>query len=301
VGRAYWEHEPLNIVEVAPGRKPLRALIQMLGAARKAAGPVTALPEVTYVLPGAILDEANLARYRTVCGFSPAQGVPLIYPQMLTFPLVMQFMASEYCPWPAIGTVHLSNSIEQHEALAAGDILRVELQSGELLAHDKGQVYTLQLRIYRDERLVWQASQSLLRVGVKAPCGRPYEGALAAAPDLARQADFAVPAGIGRRYGRVSGDLNPIHLSALSARLLGFPRAIAHGMWTKARALAALLPQHPVARAGAAVDFKTPLLLPATASLWSVRKAGGALFEVRDGRGEKPHLRGEVHYSADPS
>ena len=45
---------------------------------------------------------------------------------------------------------------------------------------------------------------------------------------------------LGRRYAAISGDYNPIHLGALSAKLFGFKQAIAHGMWSKARCLAAL-------------------------------------------------------------
>ena len=40
----------------------------------------------------------------------------------------------------------------------------------------------------------------------------------------------------GRRYGAVSGDVNPIHLSAVTAKAFGFPSAIAHGMYTASRA-----------------------------------------------------------------
>lgn len=285
----------MKTIEVTSKRGPLGAMAQLLGAARKPPGPVTELPQITYVLPGARLDGEHLAKFRAICGFSAEQGVPLIYPQLLTFPLMMQFMASEYCPWPAMGTVHLANRIEQREALHAGDDLRVEMTTGELFAHDKGQVYTLELRILRDDKPVWQATQGLLRPGVKAPAGPAWTSSLAADAPLSRQADFEAPSDIGRRYGRVSGDINPIHLSAVSARLLGFRRAIAHGMWTKARALAALLPQRPVAAATVAVEFKTPLLLPATASLWVTRQEQDVQFEVRDGKGQKPHLRGQLH------
>ena len=285
----------MKIVEVSARRSALGSMAQLLGAARKPSGPVAALPQVTYVLPRTGLDGAHLAKYRAVCGFTPEQGVPLIYPQLLTFPLVMQFMASENCPWPAMGTVHLANRIEQREALKVGDALRVEMTTGELFAHDKGQVYTLELRILREGQLVWQATQSLLRVGVRAPAGPAWANSPGAAVALSRQADFEAPADIGRRYGRISGDLNPIHLSAISARLLGFKRAIAHGMWTKARALAAMLPAHPVAAASVTVEFKTPLLLPATPSLWLAGRHRDVHFEVRDSKGQKPHLRGQLH------
>jgi len=270
-------------------------MVHLLVAPKKPSGPVAQLQQVTYVIPRASLDGAHLAKYRAVCGFTPEQGVPLIYPQLLSFPLMMQFMASGHCPWPAVGTVHLANRIEQREALHVGDALRVEMSTGDLFAHDKGQVYTLELRILREGQLVWQATQSLLRVGVRAPAGPAWASSPGAAVALSRQADFEAPADIGRRYGRISGDLNPIHLSAVSARLLGFKRAIAHGMWTKARALAAALPLHTVAAASIAVEFKTPLLLPATPSLWLARRDQDVHFEVRDSKGQKPHLRGQLH------
>ncbi|MBK6559249.1 MAG: hypothetical protein IPG16_19290 [Comamonadaceae bacterium] len=63
-----------------------------------------------------------------------------------------------------------------------------------------------------------------------------------------------------------SGDMNPIHLSAPSAKLTDFRRAIAHGLWTKARALAAMLPRQPIGQAEVTVEFKTPLYLPGRAS-----------------------------------
>ena len=72
-------------------------------------------------------------------------------------------------------------------------------------------------------------------------------------------AQWRVGDDLGRRYASVSGDHNPIHLHALSAKALGFPRAIAHGMWTKARCLASL--RLPDAFA-VDVQFKQPILLP---------------------------------------
>jgi acyl dehydratase len=255
-----------------------------------------ALPEITYVRPHVVLEAEHIGSYAAVCGFAPAHGVPLTYPQLLTFPLVMQFFVSVDCPWPAMGTVHLANTIRQHDCLRPGDAVRVEMSTGRLFAHEKGQVFTLDLRILRDGQLVWQGTQTLLRVGVTQPIGEAYAGSLVSELPLSRQADLSVPGNIGRRYGRVSGDMNPIHLSTLSARLFGFRRAIAHGLWTKARALAALLPAAPVGQAAVAVEFKTPLLLPARASLWTTRSAGRAWFEVRDSSGQRPHLRGELSY-----
>ncbi len=272
------------------------SFFRALGTGAKRPGLVKELPRCELVLPKVVLDAQHIARYGALCGFSPSQGVPLIYPQMLTFPLVMAYINSDACPWPALGTVHLANSIEQHRQLHAGDTVRVELSAGQLFSHEKGQGYTLDLRILRGDELVWSATQSLLRVGVKETSGAPFASQLVGDAELSCQTEFSASADIGRRYGAVSGDRNPIHLTALTARLFGFKRAIAHGMWTKARALSYLLPAEPLDRARVAVEFKTPLLLPGRAGLWTQRSITGAQFEVRDRKGMRPHLRGQLSY-----
>jgi acyl dehydratase len=282
--------------------QPASSAALYLGALRgggKKAATAQALPALSFVCPAVTLDARHLAQYAAVCGFTPAHGVPITYPQLLTFPLVMAFFASGECPWPAMGTVHLANRIVQHQALHPGDTLRVEVSTGALLAHERGQIFELDLKILRRDELVWQATQSLLRLGVKQPTGAVFGGHVRSEIPLSHQADFPAPANIGRRYGSVSGDRNPIHLWALSARLFGFRRAIAHGMWTHARALAALLPHEPLTHAEVAVDFKTPLFLPARTSLWTRHQPqnssdAGVLFEVRNAKGDKPHLRGQL-------
>jgi acyl dehydratase len=287
------EHENHRNTEYPQhGRNVFRAL----GTGAKRPGLVKTLPKVELVLPKVVLDAQHIARYAALCGFSEVQGVPLVYPQLLTFPLVTAYICSTECPWPAMGTVHLANSIEQYKSLHAGDAVRVEMETGSLFAHEKGQGFTLDLRILRDGELVWSATQSLLRVGVKHISGAPYASQLAGETALSCQTEFTAPADIGRRYGAVSGDRNPIHMAAVTAKLFGFQRAIAHGMWTKARALSYLLPPEPLERASTSVEFKTPLLLPGSAALWTERSANGALFEVRDRKGQRPHLRGQLRY-----
>ncbi len=252
------------------------------------------LPAVRLVRSDVTLDGAHIERYARVCGFRLPQGVPPTYPHMLAFPLQMKLMCSPAFPWSVMGLVHLGNTIEQHRALAPGQKLDIEVSTGELIAHDKGQVFSLVSRAMRGGELVWESASYYLRMGVRAPRGTPYQSALVDDTPLSRQADWQARADIGRRYGSVSGDINPIHLSAVSAKLFGFKRAIAHGMWTKAKALATLLPQEPVEHVLAQVEFKTPLFLPGRVTLWTGQTQQGVLFEVRNGRGDKPHLRGKL-------
>lgn len=287
----------MKTIEIDKPAHPAQMYMGALLSSTKRPGVIKALPKVTYVRPNVVLDAAEIAAYAKLCGFSPEHGVPHTYPQMLTFPLAMEFFGSENCPWPAMGTVHLANRIVQHQRLNVGDELRVEMRTGKLIAHEKGQIFNLEMIISRDGTTVWEATQTLLRMGVSNPIGAAFASALTDESPLSHQADFSAPADIGRRYGLVSGDLNPIHLSSASAKLFGFRAAIAHGLWTKARALAALMPREVVTQAQVTVEFKTPLFLPARASLWNTHQVKGplahsTLFEVRNAKGDKPHLRG---------
>ena len=103
----------------------------------KRPGRVEALPLARWSMPQVTVQASALAHYRSVCGFEAGHGVPLTYPQLLTFPVVMAYLCSPACPWPAAGTVHLSNRIEQLAALQVGDVVSVELVTGGLRSHEK--------------------------------------------------------------------------------------------------------------------------------------------------------------------
>jgi acyl dehydratase len=98
---------------------------------------------------------------------------------------------------------------------------------------------------------------------------------------------------VGRRYAAVSGDVNPIHLNPVAARLFGFRRSIAHGMWLKARCLAAFEGRLPDALT-ASVQFKSPLLLPSTVGFASHPQAAGWTFTVAEARTGRRHLSGSI-------
>jgi hypothetical protein len=104
---------------------------------------------------------------------------------------------------------------------------------------------------------------------------------------------WQVPRNVARRYAAVSGDVNPIHLNPLVARLFGFRRAIAHGMWLKARCLAALEGRLPDALT-AEVELKSPLLLPSTVGFANRQQGSGWTFAVAEARSGRPHLSGSA-------
>ena len=124
--------------------------MRALASSFKRPGAVQALQPLTLQMPGLGVDPAHVSAYVDVCGFQVAHHAPMTYGQLLAFPLVMAYITSADCPWPAMGTVHLANDITQHQPLLAGDVLRAQLTPGELRAHPKGQVFALHLSLWRD-------------------------------------------------------------------------------------------------------------------------------------------------------
>ena len=284
-----------------PPTGPLVRAARALATLLKRPGRVSQLAPVSLTSDPVMIDAAHIARYAALCGFARVDQVPMTYPQLLTFPLVMHYVTMPSFPWPAMGTVHLANAITQHRTLSVGEMVRAELHTGPLWSHDKGQVFTLALRILSEGSgdCVWEATQTLLRVGVRSPVGEPFAAGLDPEGPWTRSGEFDAPADIGRRYADVSGDHNPIHLWPITARLLGFRRAIAHGLWTQARAFALCCPEGGASHAGLHTVFKRPLWLPAQASVWQAQPSPTERwFEVRDALGQVPHLR--AHFTQPP-
>lgn len=238
------------------------------------------------------LEAGAVADYARLCGFVHEQGVPLTWPHILAFPLQMRIMLAADFPFPAVGLVHVHNRIRQRARLNIDDRLILTVRAGRLLAHDKGQAFSLETVVERDGESVWDGQSIYLKPG-RSGHGDPAPMLTGTDPGCLIE-DWRAPADLGRRYARVSGDANPIHTSAIGARLFGFRRAIAHGMWTKARAVAALSPRHPLECAEVETAFRAPLFLPGQAGLYAGPAGDMREFEVRDAAGTQTHLRGRL-------
>jgi acyl dehydratase len=215
--------------------------------------------------------------------------LPATYPHMLAFPLQMRIMTERAFPFGVLGLVHIENSITQHRPVSPNERLTVSVQAQDLRDHERGKQFTMAATAHVGDELVWVSRSVYLR-RTSSGGGSSSKERDEAAPV---RGHWRVPADIGRRYGAVSGDRNPIHLHDVSARLFGMPRAIAHGMWLKARALAALEPELP-ATFTAGVRFKKPVLLPATVAFSTTPHDDGRAFAVHDAQRGIPHLDGRV-------
>ncbi len=270
--------------------------------ARAAAGAAlpggggTELPARELVRRGVPVEPDHLADYALACGFGIGGALPLTYPHVLAFPLQVVLMADRSFPLPLPGLVHLANRITAHRAIGPAETLDLRVRAERFVAHPKGaQVDLVAEATVGDER-VWEGRSTYLARGAQAPAdNRPgTDIAEPPAPDGPGAARWTVAADTGRRYAAASGDVNPIHLHRLTARAMGFPRAIAHGMWTAARAVAALQGRIPDA-ATYDVVFRKPLLLPSTVELVTERTGDDWGLAVRSARKpDKVHLTGRI-------
>lgn len=258
------------------------------------------VPRIEAHLTRVRIDSGHLAQYRAVCGAPGGEAVPPAYPHVLAMPLHIAMLTSDAFPVQLLGLVHVGNRIEQQRPVLPEEMgeLRAVLEGHR--ESDRGQEFDMHTDVLaKDGTPIWRETCTFLarRRRKKGGDGKPPEDSRAddRGPDSVSSTSFRADASIGRRYGWVSGDVNPIHLADLSARAFGFERAIAHGMWSLARCAAELGPAAFAKPCVFDVQFKLPIFLPAWVMLQSWRTAsGGTGFALRDAQGEKPHLTGSL-------
>lgn len=248
------------------------------------------LPDIELSRRSVSIDADRLAAYSEVCGFGVPRNLPATYPHVLAFPLHMALMTDGAFPFAPMGMVHLENRIVQRRPLGVDDVLDLRVRSAHLRPHAKGLQFDIVSEASIDGEVVWDDVSTYLRRG------RPAEGAVepSTLPDTdlpAGATRWSLGADLGRRYAGVSGDRNPIHLYGLTAKAFGFPRQIAHGMWSKARCLASLQPRLPDAFE-IAVAFKKPVLLPTTVAFGADQDGDRWVFGLLDAKRDTPHLVG---------
>ncbi|KAA1416348.1 hypothetical protein F0U44_18675 [Nocardioides humilatus] len=249
------------------------------------------LPAVTLERNDVLVERSAVDRYAAVCGFPNRDVAPVPYLHMLAFPLHMQLMTDAKFPFPAIGSVHLENSITQHRPVQIGESVSLSLTADNLRMSTKGRAWDMNVTGKVGDEVVWESVSTYLRVGKgdkdNGDPGMSFNTVQAKGPV------WSLPDNLGRTYGAVSGDRNPIHLYPLTAKALGFPRHIAHGMWSKARCIAALenrLPDH----VRVDVAFKKPIFLPGKAQFGAEANPAGWDFTLVNPKSGAPHLVGRT-------
>ncbi len=240
------------------------------------------VPDRTLVVEDVRVDRGRLAAYQRVTGYDVGDSLPQPYPWVLAFPVQTALMARRDFPVPLPGLVHLSNRVTTHRPLDAADLLTLSVTAGALRPHRRGRTLDVRLDARVDGELVWECDSVYLSRGSGSQ-DAPRGAAPPALPGGTAVARWRLPEDLGRSYAGVSGDLNPIHLHALSAKAMGFPRQIAHGMWTYARTLASL-GRTSLGPSSSSVWFTRPVFLPSTVELVVGRDSGTVTAGLRSAK-----------------
>lgn len=300
-------HE-LNIVDSTPQPENLRVIkigeIPSLttsyakvasGLLRSKNSVVQRLPdtrwETTDVISRQLVDE-----YNTLMGGSGVVGhnsAPSVAVHITAFGLSTAMMAERRFPMALLGMVHLQHKVWHMSDVPIDQPLRITTWTQNLAPHHAGTTVETWVQIFDPltDKLLWQSmaqylSRKVTLAGVQTP----------ARPDRvpfqppAMTAQWKLPSDIGRRYGAVSGDRNPIHLSNITAKALGMPNAIAHGMYAAAKMLAG---RETLAPYTWAIEFASPMRLPSTVAV-NYRPDGDRLFVT----GWNPS-KAKLHFAAE--
>jgi hypothetical protein len=252
------------------------------------------VPRIEATLERVVLTRARIDAFARVAGSAPDHRCPLTLPHVAAMPLHLAILTSDAFPVRLLGLVHVENEIEQQRWLAADEPITLEASLEGYEDTPRGHEFCLETIASIDAHVVWrERSRFLARRPRRAGDGKT-RSATEAAPDppSVMTTSWHCDADIGRRYGWISGDMNPIHLTDVSARLFGFDRAIAHGMWTLGRIAHELGPQFPGGAVRLAASFRAPIGLPSWVMLHHWHTQAGVQFRLRDGEGERIHVEG---------
>ena len=271
------------------------------------------LPRVAHVVEGLTVDPEWHEKFCHVVHAAPKPLAPgsseiAVFSgalHSLAFPVAMSVLTRQDFPLPVMGMVHLTNTVQHVTDVAVGEELTATAWTENLRSHRSGTVVDAVVTLARtDGTVVWAGRSGYLAkgqtgavAGEGARTGQEESStsSLGVPFDTPQQtAQWSLKADTGRQYAAVSGDYNPIHLSGPSAKALGMKGAIAHGMYTASRALAATAVPSEVPFSWS-VEFAAPVLLPTTVAV-SVHDDGrrdhwdGSRVIAWNPKRNKPHL-----------
>jgi acyl dehydratase len=268
--------------------------LKALGSFRRKPRPEVELPRMSVSIGTFQFDAALLRAYREICGFPEGGAVPITYPQVQAIGLQMHLLTRPEFPLPLVGLVHLKNHIRQERELSPDESLGLSVGVIGHKTTERGLEFELETTATdASGRVVWTAIATVLHRG-KASGKKKPSAPREEESRLSEYREIEAPSDIGRRYGKIAGDMNPIHLYPFTAKLLGFDRHIAHGMWTLARSCALVQPLLGRAPRELEVQFRQPLFLPGRAALRFGPDGDGYAFALIGRDSGKTHLNGKV-------
>ncbi len=212
----------------------------------------------------------NTRRYKKYCelaGWQQNDTMHPLYWQVRSLPLQLKLISSPQSPFAMLGLVHISNRVTDYTQCRPDIPCELIVRFGQVFQHRRGYAFEVVVTATQRGKPVDAAVGTYLARTGHSATGLPAweERDMTLPDDTSELTPIQASGGLIRHYARVSGDYNPIHLSQVTAKLFGFKRAIAHGMWTAARVISDLQASRQLSGQEIDIQFKRPLFLPGKA------------------------------------
>lgn len=257
--------------------------------------PDEPVPPVVYRQREVRARAGDVAGYRHVCGEGPPDRMPPLFPHVLATPLQLNLLDSDDFPLPLAGLVHMGQTVEWLQPLRVDDTFDIECVMSGPEDSDHGWMFRLDTRVLRDGECAWREEIAFLKPDPSRRVRPRRRGREGDASHFVPLLHMQFPEDTGRRYAKVSGDWNPIHLWPFTAKRFGFRRPIAHGMFSLARCLA-VLEARGIALDGRrlAAHFRAPVMLPAFCNFCLSDRRPDEVFALTDARKGRILVEGKL-------
>jgi acyl dehydratase len=230
------------------------------------------------------IDLDHVRRYNRAFGF-PGDAIALTFLYLLAQRAQLATMLACPIPFRIPGLIHVENQLAMHGPVVSDTPLTLTTTVTLPPPVPGGAVRcVLETRAFDGARLAFSCDSTYLikrasRTGRGAALQRAAQPAAAPGEPLGQ---WTVARDAGRRYASLSGDWNPIHLWAWSARLMGLRAPIIHGMHTVAKACALLQQANGASLTGLRCRFTSPVVLHSEAVLLRAPQGGHFTVMVHD-------------------
>lgn len=244
-----------------------------------------------------VISAKHLQQYRDICGVRDPSGVPPAYLHVLAMPLHMQLFIARDFPVKVLGLIHLRNTIRVLSNIDTRAPLSLRVSFDTARFTEIGQEYDFTTTYQQNGVAVWEEVSTMFARGNAPPKEGAKRGGIerSSHPETGTSTEaLEIAENTGWRYAKVSGDFNPIHLTARTAKMFGFKQAVAHGMWSMGRCLGSAQPHLPSGRIQVDAQFKLPVYLPSQALARTWPMGSGVDIAMCTPRGDRLHLAMQV-------
>jgi len=254
------------------------------------------LPRLLGRLENVTPDPVNLSRYRELCGLQNDGKIPVLYPHVLAAPVYMHLLSHKEFPIPLIGSLHLRNHIIRHRPIDDREPLTLEVMTGEKRIVRQGLEFDFRILLTSGEERLWESITTWLKKGNYGTphTHSPRAGIIKPINDGREHAESFIPENIGKRFARITGDYNPIHISKFAAPLFGLKRDVAHAMWVCADTIRQLPRHEKGSPLRIDLAFKGPLFLGSRYLIKLKVKNDRLRFDTYCGDNPRPCIQGQV-------